>query len=70
MEKEYILKSGGFYLNTIYVNEIYPETDFLDHIEFTSNKERALRHNKEKAEYLQKILYINLGIDLVIEEVK
>ena len=70
MEKQYILKCGGFYISKIYLNENNPENDFLESLIFTSYKDRALIITKRiKADYLKKILYINGSIDCEIKEI-
>lgn len=70
MEKQYVMKMGVFYLSKYLLNSTKPETSFIDALIFTTNIDTALKVGYDKAKYLDKILYIETGIDFKIEEVE
>lgn len=69
MEKEYMLKTGDFYITNFCLDCGNMEYDFLESLIFSTNKDRALKLPYSKAKYLKRILYINAGIDCTIEGV-
>ena len=69
MSKEYVLKTGSFYLSKYFLNSTKIETNFIEAIIFTINIDTALKLSIEKAKYLDKMLYIDTGIDFEIREV-
>ena len=69
MEKQYVLKTGIFYLSKYFLDHDKIENDFIDAIIFVTDIDKALKLGYEKAKYLDKILYINSGINFEIKEV-
>ena len=70
MEKQYVMKMSDFYLSKYFLNSSKIETNFIDALIFTTSLDTALKMGKDKVKYLQKILYINTGIEFEIKEVE
>jgi hypothetical protein len=70
MEKQYVMKMGVFYLSKYFINSEKIETNFVDSLIFTTSIDTALKLGIDKAKYLDKILYIESGIDFEIKEVE
>lgn len=64
---KYLIKCNDFYLAYIQVDSRFPETDFIEDIEFSVD-ESASYETKEVAEAIVTKLFINLGIKCEVEE--
>lgn len=63
----YVIKCNNFYLAYIEVNSRFPETDFIEDIKFSVD-ESISYETKEAAERVVAKLFINLGIQCIVEE--
>ena len=64
---KYLIKCNNFYLAYIQVDSRFPESDFIEEIEFTLD-ESISYETKEAAEAIVTKLFINLGIQCIVEE--
>ena len=64
---KYLIKCNNFYLAYIQVDSRFPESDFIEEIEFTLD-ESISYETKEAAEAIVTKLFINLGIKCTVEE--
>ena len=64
---KYLIKCNNFYLAYIKVNSIFPESDFMEDIKFSVD-ESISYETKEAAEIVAAKLFINLGINCIVEE--
>lgn len=70
MEKEYVLKTDNFYLSKYFLDPNKPETNFISGVIFATNINTALKLTIEKAKYLNKMFYIEIGLDFEVKEVE
>lgn len=64
---KYIIKCNNFYLAYINVDSRFPESDFMEDIKFSVD-ESISYETKEAAEIVATKLFINLGIQCIVEE--
>ena len=64
---KYLIKCNNFYLAYIEVNSRFPETDFIEDIKFSVD-ESISYETKEAAEAIATKIFINLGINCIVEE--
>ena len=64
---KYLIKCNNFYLAYIEVNSRFPESDFMEHIKFSLHASLSYE-TKEAAERVAAKLFINLGIQCIVEE--
>ena len=64
---KYIIKCNNFYLAHIEVNSRFPESDFMEDIKFSVDESISFE-TKEAAEAIVTKLFINLGIQCMVEE--
>ena len=63
----YVIKCNNFYLAYIEVNSRFPESDFMEDIKFSVDESISYK-TKEAAEAIATKLFINLGINCIVEE--
>ena len=63
----YVIKCNNFYLAYIEVDSRFPESDFMEDIKFSVDKSISYK-TKEAAEAVAAKLFINLGIQCIVEE--
>ena len=63
----YVIKCNNFYLAYIEVDSRFPESDFMEDIKFSVD-ESISYETKEAAEIVATKLFINLGIQCIVEE--
>lgn len=64
---KYLIKCNNFYLGYVKVNSRFPESDFMEDIKFSVD-ESISYETKEAAEAIVTKLFINLGIQCIVEE--
>ena len=64
---KYLIKCNNFYLSYIEVDSRFPESDFIEDIKFSVD-ESISYETKEAAEIVATKLFINLGINCIVEE--
>ena len=64
---KYIIKCNNFYLTYIGVDSRFPESDFIKDIKFSLDESNSYE-TKEAAERVAAKLFINLGINCIVEE--
>ena len=64
---KYLIKCNNFYLAHIEVDSRFPESDFMKDIIFSLDK-LTTYETKEAAEMVAAKLFINLGIQCIVEE--
>ena len=64
---KYLIKRNNFYLAYIEVNSRFPESDFMEDIKFSVDESISFE-TKEAAERVATKLFINLGIQCIVEE--
>lgn len=64
---KYLIKCNNFYLAHIEVDSRFPESDFMKNIKFSVD-ESISYETKEAAEAIVTKLFINLGIQCIVEE--
>ena len=64
---KYLIKCNNFYLAYIEVNSRFPESDFMEDIKFSVDESLSYE-TKEAAERVATKLFINLGIQCIVEE--
>ena len=64
---KYLIKCNNFYLAYIEVDSRFPETDFIEDIKFSVD-ESISYETKEAAEAIATKIFINLGINCIVEE--
>ena len=64
---KYIIKCNNFYLAHIEVDSRFPESDFMKDIKFSVDETISFE-TKEAAEMVAAKLFINLGIQCIVEE--
>lgn len=64
---KYLIKCNNFYLAYIEVNSRFPESDFMENIKFSVDESISFE-TKEAAEIVAAKLFINLGIQCIVEE--
>ena len=64
---KYLIKCNNFYLAYIHVDSEFPETDFIEEIRFSVDESISFE-TKEAAEIVATKLFINLGIQCIVEE--
>ena len=64
---KYIIKCNNFYLAYIEVDSRFPESDFMEDIKFSVDESISFE-TKEAAEMVATKLFINLGINCIVEE--
>ena len=64
---KYLIKCNNFYLDYIEVDSRFPESDFIEHIKFSLHASLSYE-TKEAAERVATKLFINLGINCIVEE--
>ena len=64
---KYLIKCNNFYLAYIEVNSRFPESDFMENIKFSVDESISFE-TKEAAERVATKLFINLGIQCIVEE--
>ena len=64
---KYLIKCNNFYLAYIEVNSRFPESDFMEDIKFSVDESISFE-TKEAAEAIVTKLFINLGIQCIVEE--
>lgn len=64
---KYLIKCNNFYLAYIEVDSRFPESDFMENIKFSVD-ESVSYETKEAAEIVAAKLFINLGINCIVEE--
>ena len=64
---KYLVKCNNFYLGYVKVNPRFPESDFMESIEFSLDGLNTYE-TKEAAEAIAAKLFINLGIKCTVEE--
>ena len=63
----YVIKCNKFYLAYIEVDSRFPESDFMEDIKFSVDESISFE-TKEAAEAIVTKLFINLGIQCIVEE--
>ena len=64
---KYLIKCNNFYLSHIEVDSRFPESDFIEDIKFSVDESFSFE-TKEAAEMVATKLFINLGIQCIVEE--
>ena len=64
---KYLVKCNNFYLAYIEVDSRFPESDFMESIKFSLDEPKSYE-TKEAAEAIVTKLFINLGIQCIVEE--
>ena len=64
---KYLIKCNNFYLGYVKVNSRFPESDFMEDIKFSVDESISFE-TKEAAERVATKLFINLGIQCIVEE--
>ena len=64
---KYLVKCNNFYLAYIEVDSRFPESDFIEEIEFSLDESISFE-TREAAEAIVTKLFINLGIKCTVEE--
>ena len=64
---KYLIKCNNFYLAHIEVDSRFPESDFMKDIKFSVDESLSYE-TKEAAERVAAKLFINLGINCIVEE--
>ena len=64
---KYIIKCNNFYLGYVKVNSRFPESDFIKDVKFSVDESLSYK-TKEAAERVATKLFINLGINCIVEE--
>ena len=64
---KYLIKCKNFYLGYVKVNSRFPESDFMEDIKFSVDESISFE-TKEAAEAIVTKLFINLGIQCIVEE--
>ena len=64
---KYLIKCNNFYLAHIEGDSRFPESDFMEDIKFSVDESISFE-TKEAAERVATKLFINLGIQCIVEE--
>ena len=64
---KYLVECNNFYLAYINVDSRFPESDFIKDIKFSLDEPNSYE-TKEAAEAIVTKLFINLGIQCIVEE--
>ena len=64
---KYLIKCNNFYLAYINVDSRFPKSDFMEDIKFSVDESFSFE-TKEVAEAIAIKLFINLGIQCIVEE--
>ena len=70
MVDKYVLKMGNYYLSQYWVDKDTIKTNFVNGILFTTNIDIAVKFTIEDLKELNKILYINTGVEFDIKKVE